>query len=392
MRMLYIMWDSFSTNDAMEAFGRKGYVMDGYWLDRKRDVYDNPELERDIIKVLSEKEYDFVYSFNYFPVVSAACSICKVKYAAWVYDSPLASLWHHSVVSPYNYIFIFDKRDYIELIQRGIHTVYYCPLAANVDRIDSYIADEEVEEIYTVPVSFVGSLYLENRFRDYTAISKLNRYNKGYVDGLMKAQGKIYGDFLIEKLLMPELVEELREISHVVQRDNSFMGYEKFFGQVMLARGITSIEREEILRLLSEKYKVYLYTVKKTPFLPKTVNRGMAGSTKESSFIFRYSKINLNITLRCIRSGIPLRAFEIMGSGGFLLTNYQEDFLEYFEPGVDFVYYESQEDLMEKVEYYLKHEEERRQIAQNGYKKVKKYHTYTNRIELMLDIMDTEKR
>ena len=387
MRVLYVMWDSFVANDIQEEFDKKGYQVDNYWLDRTKDTYGNSIVEQELIKRLSQIKYDFVYSYNYFPVISIACNVCKVKYAAWVYDSPLATLWHCSVVSPYNYIFIFDKMDYMEIRKKGIDTVYYLPLAANIRRADACKADKEIEEIYSVPISFVGSLYSEKRYQDYKVIAKLGEYNKGYVDGLLQAQKQIYGSMLLEKLLTPEVTEQLREASNVIKRDNTNMGFEKYFGQVVLPKCVTAMEREEILEMLSERYKVHLYTIKKTPFLPKIINRGIAGSRKESAFIFRYSKINLNITLRSIRSGIPLRAFEIMGSGGFLLTNFQEDYLDCFEPGVDFVYYESQEDLLSKVEYYLQHEEERRQIARNGYEKVKNYHTYEKRLETMLDIM-----
>ena len=100
--------------------------------------------------------------------------------------------------------------------------------------------------------------------------------------------------------------------------------------------------------------------------------------------------LSSSATLRSIRTGIPLRIFEIMGSGGFLLTNYQEDMLDCFEPGVDFAYYDSYEDLLEKTEYYLSHEEERKQIARNGYEKVKKYHTYKHRLDTMINIMNLE--
>lgn len=387
MRVLYVMWDSFATNDILEEFDKKGYQVDGYWLDRKKDTYDNPIIEQELIKRLAQTKYDFVYSYNYFPVVSIACNVCRVKYAAWVYDSPLASLWHCSVVSPYNYIFIFDKTDYMEVKQKGIDTVYYLPLAANISRMDACKADKEIEEIYSVPISFVGSLYSEKRHQSYKVIAKLGGYDRGYVDGLLQAQKRIYGSLLLEKLLTPEITDQLREKSRVVQRDNTNWSFEKYFGQAVLPKCVTAMEREEILELLSEKYRMYLYTITKTPSLPKIINKGIAGSRKESVFIFRYSKINLNITLRSIRSGIPLRAFEIMGSGGFLLTNFQEDFLDCFDPGVDFVYYESQEDLLDKVEYYLHHEEERRQIARNGYEKVKKFHTYEKRLETMLHIM-----
>ena len=49
----------------------------------------------------------------------------------------------------------------------------------------------------------------------------------------------------------------------------------------------------------------------------------------------------------------PAIVFDIMGAGGFLLTNYQSDFLNFFVPGEEFVYYESKQDMMDKIGYYL---------------------------------------
>ena len=100
--------------------------------------------------------------------------------------------------------------------------------------------------------------------------------------------------------------------------------------------------------------------------------------------VFKRSKINLNITLRSIRSGIPLRVFDIMGAGGFLLSNYQADFQDLFVPDEDFVYYESKEDLLRKVGYYLNHEDERKAIARNGHEKIAAKHTYRHRVKEML--------
>lgn len=390
MKVLYIIWEAFGTEDVRAEFNRRGYEIDEYKISRKENSFSNPRLEQEMIAKISGEDYDFVFSWNYFPIVAIACNVCKMPYAAWVYDSPLVPMWHCTVVSPYNYIFIFDKADYMELKEKGINTVYYLPLAANVDRYDSYKMDEEIEEAYQIPISFVGSTYTENRYKGYKALSWLEDYTKGYVDGLMLAQKKIYGNLLMEEMLTPEIVGELRKVIAGKMHENCNFSLEKYFGQVMLPHYITAMERQEILALISERYPCYLYTHKKTPALPHIINRGTAANRKESCYIFRCSKINLNITLRSIRTGIPLRAFEVMGSGGFLLTNYQEDFLDYFEPGVDFVYYDSYEDLLRKTEYYLTHEEERQQIAKNGYEKVKKYHTYRNRFDTMLEVMNLE--
>ena len=50
------------------------------------------------------------------------------------------------------------------------------------------------------------------------------------------------------------------------------------------------------------------------------------------------------------------------------------------------VCYENEEDLIHKVGYYLEHEEERKQIAENGYRKVKQFHNYEVRLKEILRI------
>ena len=67
--------------------------------------------------------------------------------------------------------------------------------------------------------------------------------------------------------------------------------------------------------------------------------------------------------------------------------NYQDEFLDYFVPDEDFVFYSDYSELMDKVEYYLANEEERKQIARNGHDKVKKYHTFEDRIRDILEVV-----
>ena len=66
------------------------------------------------------------------------------------------------------------------------------------------------------------------------------------------------------------------------------------------------------------------------------------------------------------------------------MTNYQAEIPEIFELGVDLEAYGSLEELVDKCSYYLTHEDERRQIALSGYRKVKEYHGYLNRMVEMV--------
>jgi hypothetical protein len=62
------------------------------------------------------------------------------------------------------------------------------------------------------------------------------------------------------------------------------------------------------------------------------------------------------------------RYFEIMGSGSFQLCEWQESMKEWpYESGKHLQTWKTHDELVEKAKYYLEHEEERREIAKNGY-------------------------
>ena len=50
----------------------------------------------------------------------------------------------------------------------------------------------------------------------------------------------------------------------------------------------------------------------------------------------------------------------------------------------DFIYYENSKDMLDKIAYYLTHEDERIAIARNGFERTAANHTYKHRIEEML--------
>lgn len=102
--------------------------------------------------------------------------------------------------------------------------------------------------------------------------------------------------------------------------------------------------------------------------------------------VFAGSKINLNISLRSIHSGIPLRVLDIMACGGFVLTNWQPEIEEYFVEGAEVAMFHSLEECMEKIDYYLQHEEKRKQIAEAGRKKVLEEFSYQTGLIKLFEI------
>ena len=105
------------------------------------------------------------------------------------------------------------------------------------------------------------------------------------------------------------------------------------YANYFLCRKISSNERLSLLKAASEQYSLKLYTHQKCKELPNAEFMGTVDYYDTMPLIFQNSRINLNITLKSIQTGIPLRCMDIMGSGGFLLSNFQSDFLDYFVPG-----------------------------------------------------------
>ncbi len=383
MKILLIEWDSYGRKDIKEAFVAEGHQLICFPFDyRISGLRHDPEVEARLHAVLQKETPDAVFSIDFFPVISKVCRREQIRYISWTYDWPHVLLYSATVIYPCNTVYVFDREVYQEFHSAGISTVHYMPLAANTDRLDALV---EKDESFACDISFVGSLYVENYNLIDEMMPTLPDYLRGYLDALMAAQLKIYGYNFIEELLTP-VVHELQEHYPLEITPDGLDSLEHNFAQYVINRRITAIERMDLLEAVAEKHPVDLFTHVKALELPNIRNHGEVNYDDTMPLVFKQSKINLNITLRSIKSGIPLRAIDIMGCGGFLLSNFQREFLDFFVPGEDFVFYDSKEDLLRKIDYYLCHEEERRAIARSGHDKIAAGHTYRHRVREMLDI------
>ena len=99
------------------------------------------------------------------------------------------------------------------------------------------------------------------------------------------------------------------------------------------------------------------------------------------------TKILLNITRSDFfgaETGVNLRIFEALAGGSFLLTDHCDEIAELFKVGEEIETYRSSGELVEKVAYYLSHEEQRRAIAEKGHAAFLQKHTWQARIKQQL--------
>lgn len=381
MKILMADWNSFGREDIQEAFVSCGHNCVTFPFDKNSDRSDRSVSEA--VKALIRRHTpDRVFSFNYFPQIALACRDEDVPYISWIYDSPYVQVYSWTVAFPTNTVYLFDSGWVREFNRNRIENVRYLPMASNPGRLEKLCKKASGDAGYASDICFIGSLYRGSHDFWSRMEPKLDPYSRGYLEALIRAQMEIYGASFIESSLNERVIAGMKAALPMDTFPDGVESIEYLYGQYVIDREITSRERIALLGAVAEKLPLTVYSGSDYA-IPKARMKKPIDHLTESPVAMNRSKINLNITLRSIKSGMPLRIFEIMGSGGFLMTNFQADFLEFFTPEEDFVYFEDREDLISKCSYYLEHEEERRSIASNGLKKIREAHTFEHRVREM---------
>ncbi len=108
----------------------------------------------------------------------------------------------------------------------------------------------------------------------------------------------------------------------------------------------------------------------------------------ETPEVYAASAINLHICHPQVTEGVPVRVYDVLACGGFLLAEYRPILEEQFTIGEDFDVFRSPSELKGKIEYYLSRQALRAHIAQHGHKTVLAHHTYKHRISELCRKLD----
>ncbi|MDR6883172.1 glycosyltransferase [Bacillus sp. 3255] len=132
--------------------------------------------------------------------------------------------------------------------------------------------------------------------------------------------------------------------------------------------------------------------------LESKIKNGVWMSPENSASYYNGAKIVINMhrsiddstnqNTRIIPAhSINPRSFEISACGQLQLTDGRANLGSMYTPGQEIATYDSPQDLMAKIDYYLQHEEERSQMAWRGLERTMREHTYRNRLVHMLDLI-----
>lgn len=385
--ILLYKWHAYSEPFLFSNLEAMGYnCME---LDEKfEDYHTDAAFVMKVMNCIRAEGIDMVFSIDYLPLLASACEICKLPYVAWIYDCPHHALLSKTTLYPNNFLFCFDRAYAMQLMQQGCARVYHFPLAVDVDMFEESIqAGMDDSSDYTADISFVGSLYVEKE--KWLESEGIPAYVKGYLAGIEEAQLRVYGYNFVKEMVDEDVARDIIEkaglqlsdlyFDNPVQRVADLINWE-----------VTQKERKQVIERISQEHLLHLYTKSVCEGNDHIKLCGAVDYQRQMPLVFRNSKINLNITSKTIETGISQRVLDIMACGGFCLTNYQPEIAEYFEDGKELVMYTDMEDLVQKTEWYLQHDEERVAIARAGYEKIRKQFFLRDRLTELMEIVASD--
>lgn len=345
-----------------------------------------PFTETNVMNLMTARP-DYVLTVNFNRYISEACELLKIPYLAWVIDTPCYPIYDKAINHSYSFTFIYDAAVAQRLRSNGVSQVYHLPVAANLERIKKLPLQNE-EASLSSDISFVANL-TKTEYRIWIKPS-LSEKTMDRCAGLIKSLEQPSANFILAEQIDDDLINAIKQESgYKLSGDYYLSTAEKL--AYLLGREHSWQERISLISRIEERFSACVYG---NAEWQDHINcyAGYADHFSLMPKIFRQSKININLSRSFVEYGLPMRVFDVLSCGGFLVTNHKNDINKLFVDGKDLVVFRDAQDLIEVCEYYLQHEGERRAIAEQGYSTLAENHTFQQRMIDMFTTVQSELR
>ena len=390
MKILYV-YGMEQTKDIIYNLHKLGYNAEEYSRRQNPSVLNDEEMER-LTSYVKDHKITHLMSIHLIYNLAYVAYQTGIKYVSMIWDAPYIKLYTPFGRMDNCYFSVFDKLDCERFRTAGIPHILYQPLAVNQDNLRKWDLITRMAGTYKDEISFVGSLYDQNSYDK--ELEKMPRHLQDYFISIFEEAAfrwdgvnRIYGK--TDRAILDCIRRTVPEFDLDNKYDIEDVAY---FEILYLIRKIANIERTCVLNILGEMFPVTLYTNGGTDvsMLPNVKVMPPVEPGKPLLKVYTCSKINLNISLKGIEGGTPQRVMDIMGTGGFMMTNYCAETVELFEEDKEIVMFRTPEELVEKSGYYLSHDEEREKIAKAGYEKVLNCYTYEKKLKRLMEWVEGE--
>jgi len=346
------------------------------WTTRNRILRDIALFDPDVYFFLNSVSNQFFEALFGSVLQDSVVKRPRIVYLADEFAfSPIGSA---EGLGEWDHVFAIDPEYQRRLSNRNLASLHYLPAAASVKEPGAFKTE------FDHAVSFVGSVV------DLSAvIISLPPTERDWLEERIERaqQGKFLSDIIPDDAaaISPRLISFCRDYATNVRKP-----FLRGSRAVMYLLSVEANTRKRIKTLASLlSYGVAIYGPEDwVTLLPASREESYRGPLPfdQVPSLFASSSINLNLhSLQCPTALNP-RDFDILASGGFLMSDYvTEADAGLIVDGRDAVFFRGLEDLHKQVEYYLSHEKERIEIAQQGHRTAVPQHSLLNRARQILE-------
>ncbi|MCR4792581.1 MAG: DUF3880 domain-containing protein [Lachnospiraceae bacterium] len=394
MKVLFYRYNSICEPDFIDAFKKIGLEVSEMTVEMYRKDIPGEERVRLLLERIVKDQPLFVFSIDYFPFISMVCERVGIIYAALSVDCPVAEIYSKDISDKCNRVFLFDRIQHESVQDFNPGNIRYMPLGAAVDRLDKLPFPDE----YRYGVSFIGSTYEEkDRYLMLVKSGRLRGVALERLEMIISRQVNKPGLDLIEQMITDADIEALKAADpEFYSCEDSAIDMDRYVAiNNYIGNHLTYLDRKRILNRLASELPsgtVHLFTRSSAKGLsPDLVIHDGVDTLTQMPEVFRSSKINLNLTSRTIRCGLPQRIWDILGCRAFCLTDSTPAMDTLLQDGRDLKTFDSYDSLHDAVLHCLENDEEREEIAITGFENVAASHTVLHRALEIVKIILSEK-
>lgn len=280
------------------------------------------------------------------------------------------------------HIFTYRRANVETFRAAGFSQVEYLPIAADPETRRPLPLTEDDRSKFGSKVSFVGSSLVQER----------ESYERKYY--LLVEHFRVGTPEWAQSLLAAALTEQAQDWS-VYRVPSSFdelapqlpPHIRKTLGHCAGEIASAQRRREYISRLLPVGIKVW--GDPGWAVAAGEAYRGPAGHFGDLNRIYCGSTVNLDVNRLYQTDIVPMRIFDVLATGSFVLAEYSPTLEELFEVGVEVDCYRTADEMEQKVRHYLAHPDRAAAIASRGRSAVLERHTVRQRVRHMLAQLDS---
>ena len=328
------------------------------------------------------------FAINFTEGLADACKDFDLPLAIWEIDPNTNFLPAARSDAHESFVFTYRKARVQQFQEAGFPRATYLPLAANTTRRSPIALTPNEQAHYGAKLSFVGASMVKTALRFERNFSE--QVLRCYPDASPETADALRQELLdlqrqnLNEWCIPELLEErapgFQEACRVLGLENP---------NILLGEMAASEKRLNIAANLGH-LGLHVWGDEGWKHLERygAKHRGYAGHFKELSRIYCASEINIDIGRVYQSDIIPMRIFDILACGGFVIAEHNDAIEELFRVDQEIVCWKNLEDLHNKVLYFLENPEAARAIAEAGRQRVCEDHSIRQRVRKMLDTVE----